>query len=131
MTQGTVRDLQARVNVVLRLPGRPDLAIECVVDTGFAGALTLSPAAIAAYGLPFFQEIDANLANDADVKTAVHVATIVWDGREFEVAVLAMGRRPLLGTALLDGRRLCADFTEDGNVVVTALKDLLPSYATV
>ena len=59
----------------------------------FAGALTLSPDAVAALGLPFFQEIDANLANDADVKTAVHIATIVWDGREMEVAVLAMGRR--------------------------------------
>ena len=88
------------------------------MDTGFAGALTLSPDAIAALGLPFFTEIEANLANDADVKTAVHIATIVWEGYEREVAVLAMGRRPLLGTALLDGKRLCADFTEEGNVIV-------------
>ncbi|MCW3099336.1 MAG: hypothetical protein JWL77_4954 [Chthonomonadaceae bacterium] len=122
MTQGTVRDLQARVDVVFRLPGRLSLAIECVVDTGFAGALTLSPDAIVELGLPFFQEIDANLANDADVRTAVHVATIIWDGRELEVAVLAMGRRPLIGTALLDGRRLCADFAEDGTVFITPLK---------
>lgn len=122
MTHGLVRDLQARVDVLFRLPGRPDLAIECVVDTGFAGALTLSPDAITALGLPFFQEIDANLANDADVKTAVHIATIVWDGREVEVAVLAMGRRPLLGTALLDGRRLCADFTDDGEVNIESIE---------
>ncbi len=121
MTRGNVRDLQARVKVAFRLPGRPDLAVECVVDTGFAGALTLSPDAIAALGLPFFQEIDANLANDADVKTAVHIATIFWDGRELEVAVLAMGRRPLLGTALLNGRRLWVDFVEEGQVVVEAL----------
>jgi clan AA aspartic protease len=118
MTSGTVHDLQARVNVVFRLPGRPDLAIECVVDTGFAGALTLPLSAVAALGLPFFQEIDANLANDMDVKTSVHVATIVWDGREIEVAVLAMGRRPLLGTALLDNKRLCADFVEGGAVTI-------------
>lgn len=78
-----------------RLPvaGASRLCLECVVGTGFAGALTLAPDAIAALGLPFFQEIDANLANDADVKTAVYVATIVWEGREVEVAVLAMGRR--------------------------------------
>ena len=122
MNQGSVRDLQARVDVVFRLPDRPNLAIECVVDTGFAGALTLSPDAITELGLPFFQEIDANLANDSDVKTAVHVATILWDGREFEVAVLAMGRRPLLGTALLEGRRLCTDFVEVGAVVITTLE---------
>ena len=118
MAKGVVREMQARVDVVFRLPGRPDFAVECVVDTGFAGALTLSPDAIAALGLPFFQEIDANLANDADVKTAVHVATIVWEGREVDVAVLAMGRRPLLGTALLENKRLCADFAEDGTVTI-------------
>ena len=116
MTSGTVRELQARVDVVFRLPGRPNIAIECVFDTGFAGALTLPSEAITALKLPFFQEIEANLANDTDVKTAVHVATIIWDGRELEVAVLAIGRRPLLGTSLLDGRRLTADFSEDGEV---------------
>ena len=118
MTRGVVLDLQARVNFVFRVPDRPDFALECVVDTGFAGALTLSPDAVAALGLPFFQEIDANLANDADVKTAVHVATIVWDGREMEVAVLAMGRCPLLGTALLENKRLYAAFTDGGKVTI-------------
>lgn len=121
MTQGIVRDLQARVQVVFQLPGRPNLAIQCVVDTGYAGALTLSSDAIAALGLPFFQEIDANLANDADVKTVVHIATIIWEGHELEVAVLALGRRPLLGTALLDGKRLCADFTEGGEVNIASV----------
>jgi clan AA aspartic protease len=118
VTEGFVQDLQARVNVVLRLPGRPHLVVEGVVDTGFAGALTLSPAVIGALGLPFFQEIEANLADDSDVKSAVHIATIIWEGQELEVAVLAMGRRPLLGTALLNGKRLCADFVDDGEVVV-------------
>ena len=121
MMQGTVRDLQARMNVVFQLPGQPNITIECVVDTGFAGALTLSPAAINALGLPFFQEIDANLANDADVKTAVHIGTILWNGQELKVAVLAMGRRPLLGTALLDDKRFCADFEEDGKAVIKSL----------
>ena len=94
------------------------------IDTGFAGALTLSPEAVDALGLPFFQEIEANLANDADVRTAVHIATIVWQGRELEVAVLAMGRRPLLGTALLDGNHIGADFTDDGEVAVEKLNFL-------
>lgn len=118
MIEGTVRDLQARIPVIFRLAGRPSLIIECVVDTGFAGALTLSPDAIKALGLPFFQEIEANLANDVDVKTAVYIADILWDGYEVEVAVLAMGRRPLLGTALLGGKRLCVNFVESGEVTI-------------
>ncbi len=124
MTQVLVQDLQARVEVVFRLPGQPNLVIECVVDTGFAGALTLSPEAVDALGLPFFQEIEANLANNADVRTAVHIATITWQERELEVAVLAMGRRPLLGTALLDGNHVGADFMDDGKVAVEKLNFL-------
>ena len=112
------------MNVAFRLPNHPDFTIECVVDTGFAGALALSQEAITSLGLPFFQEIEANLANDADVKAAVHIGTIVWDGHEVEVAVLAMGRRPLLGTALLNGRRLCADFDEEGTVLIQPLLSL-------
>lgn len=43
MILGTVTDLQARVEVVLCLPDRKDLAIKCVVDTGFEGQLALTP----------------------------------------------------------------------------------------
>jgi clan AA aspartic protease len=120
MTQGIVQDLQARLNISLRIPPFPDFSIECVVDTGFAGALTLPQAVIEVLQLPFFQEIEANLANDQDVKTSVYLATILWEGNEVEIAVLSMGRRPLLGTALLQNQRLVADFWEEGSVTITS-----------
>jgi clan AA aspartic protease len=120
MTEGIVQDLQARLNISLRIPPFPDFSIECVVDTGFAGALTLPQAVIEALQLPFFQEIEANLANDQDVKTSVYLATILWEGNEVEIAVLSMGRRPLLGTALLQNQRLVADFWEEGSVTITS-----------
>ena len=63
-------------------------------------------------------KIKANLANDEDVNTKVYLATIVWVGDEIEIAVLSMGLRPLLGTALLQNQRLVADFWEDGNVTI-------------
>lgn len=116
MIQGSVVGLQARVNLVMRLPNRPDLQIEFVIDTGFEGALTLPPAAITALGLPYLIQINANLANNSSVVADVFQATIVWDGAERDVAVLAMGRRPLVGTALLDGFNLNADF-EDGGLL--------------
>jgi clan AA aspartic protease len=116
MMRGRVIGLQARANIAFRLSGRPDVAIEFVIDTGFEGALTLPPAAVAALGLSFVIEIDANLADDTHTKVNVHRATIVWDGAELPVAVLAMGRRPLRGTALLDGNRLRADFVDGGDV---------------
>lgn len=128
--RGQVIGLQAIIGVTFRFSSRADLAIEFVVDTGFAGALTLPPAAVAALHLPFFEEIDATLANNATVRTSVHVARIVWDGLEQEVEVLAMGLRPLLGTALLNGKRLCADFEDGGSVVIDDLPLGKPNTAS-
>jgi clan AA aspartic protease len=115
---GTVIGLQARVSIVLRLPGQPDVEIECVVDTGFEGALTLPPELIADLGLPYFTRLSANLADNTNVMTHVHLVTIMWHGVERDVAVLAIGRRPLLGTALLEDYHLSVDFYEGGSVII-------------
>lgn len=113
---GRVAGHQARLGVVFRLPRQPDLEIEFVVDTGFEGTLTLPVSAVAAMGLPFYQRIRANLADDSLCMVDVHRARIRWDGQEAEVAVLAMGQRPLLGTMLLDGHDLSIHFVDGGNV---------------
>lgn len=118
MITGTVVGLQAQVSVTLRLPGQPDIAIEFVVDTGFEGALALPPKAVAALGLPFYQGIYANLADNSNVSVDAYRATILWKGQELSAAVLAMGHRPLLGTALLAGNELVAQFVDNGLVTV-------------
>ena len=110
MIHGTVVGLQARINVILRPPERSDVEIECVVDTGFEGALTLPPDVVAALKLPYITRISANLADDSSVMTRLHLATIIWHGVEREVIVLAMGRRPLMGTALIEDYHLSVDF---------------------
>jgi clan AA aspartic protease len=118
---GSVVGLQAEVTITLRLPGQRTVEIECVVDTGFAGALTLPPATIAALELPFVIRMSANLADDSNVMTPIHQATVIWHGGDRDIAVLAMGRRPLLGTALLEDSNLNIDFYEGGMVVVDEL----------
>jgi clan AA aspartic protease len=115
---GTVVELQARVNVVLCPLGRSNVGIECVVDTGFEGAMTLPPDVVAALNLPYVTRISANLADDSNVMTRLHLATIVWHGVEREVIVLAMGRRPLIGTALIEDYHLSVDFCEGGSVII-------------
>lgn len=118
MIHGTVVGLQARINVILRPPERSDVEIECVVDTGFEGALTLPPDLVAALKLPYLTRISANLADDSSVMTRLHLATIIWHGVEREVIVLAMGRRPLMGTALIEDYHLSVDFCEGGSVII-------------
>lgn len=121
MIHGTVVGLQAQVMITLCLPEYQRVAIECIVDTGFAGALTLPPRVVEALGLPFVIRMNANLADDSNVETPIHQATILWHGVEQNIAVLAMGRRPLLGTALLEDSNLSVDFYEGGTVIVDEL----------
>jgi clan AA aspartic protease len=113
---GQVAQLHALMPVALHLFGLPDVTIEFVVDTGFSVALSLPLAAVRAMGLPFLEDTRANLANDTDVILPVHVATIVWQGVEKRMRVLATGRRPLLGTSLLNGSYLGIEYHDGGPV---------------
>ena len=115
---GTVVGRQAQVKVVLKIPDYPDLEIGCVIDTGFEGALTLPTLVVAKLQLPYVAQINVNLANDENFATSVHRATIVWDGEEIDVPVLAMGRRPLVGTLLLATYSLNIDLFDGGTVAI-------------
>jgi clan AA aspartic protease len=115
--QGFVIGLQARMNVLLRLE-HLDVEIECVVDTGFEGFLTLPLATIAEFALPYAGRIDANLADSSNVSTEVYWGTVLWNGAVREIAVLGLGHRPLIGTALLEGHHLSIDFCDGGDVLV-------------
>jgi clan AA aspartic protease len=118
---GTVIDLQGRLEVVVRLSDQPDRTVECVLDTGFQGELALPPTRVAALGLAAGGQIWANLADDSDVPIPVFNAVILWNDQEVRVTVTAMGSRPLLGTELLQGFNLSADFEEDGQLLLTPL----------
>jgi predicted aspartyl protease len=51
----------------------------------------------------------------------VHQANIIWNGEERVVNVLATGRLPLLGTALIDEYELAIQFIEGGLVTIDEL----------
>jgi clan AA aspartic protease len=118
MIEGRVENRQAFVPVTYRLPGQPDLTLEHVVDTGFTGELTLPPTAITVMGLPFAYDEDIKLANDSKDQVAIHSATVLRQGQEVIVRVFATGRRPLFGTALMDGKELVIQFADNGLVTI-------------
>jgi clan AA aspartic protease len=119
MITGQVSNRRALVPVTLHLSGPPDLVIEFVVDTGFAGFLTLPLAAVLAMGLPYQHHTPAGLADDSQVQIPVYEAMIVWEGVDRAVRVLAMGKCPLLGTALMDDRELRVLFREGSPVTIS------------
>ncbi|BAZ29459.1 hypothetical protein NIES4074_19050 [Cylindrospermum sp. NIES-4074] len=121
MISGIIKNGRATVNLIFRLPNQPDFTIEFVLDTGFTEFLSLPPPAVSLLGFPFVYDMYANLADNSTVLLPVHQATIIWNGEEREVNVLATGRLPLLGTALLDGYELVIQFTEGGLVTIDEL----------
>ena len=78
--------------------------------------MALPPPAVAALGLALHQRIISKLADASRKMTDVYRATIDWDGAPPDVAVLAIGDRPLLGTALLDGYTLTIDSVASGTL---------------
>jgi clan AA aspartic protease len=118
---GIVVDRHATVTLTFFLPNGSSIPIEFVIDTGFTGHLCLPPEAVSLMRLPFLHDLPANLADNSEVLLAIHAATVLWDGEEQEIRVIATGRRPLIGTALLDDQELVIQFTEGGLVTIDEL----------
>lgn len=121
MISGIVIDRHAIVALTFLLSNGATFPIELVVDTGFTDYLCLPPEAVALLRLPFLYDIPVNLADNSEVLVAVHEANILWDGEERSVRIFATGRRPLIGTALLNQQELVIQFTEGGLVTIDEL----------
>jgi clan AA aspartic protease len=118
---GIVTDRHATVALTFLLPNDSSLSIAFVIDTGFTGYLCLPPEAVSLMGLPFMHDLPANLADNSEVLLPVHAASVLWGGEARDILVIATGRRPLLGTALLDEQELVIQFTEGGLVTIEDL----------
>jgi clan AA aspartic protease len=118
---GTV--LNRRATVPLRVLGPSGQATEvaAVLDTGFNGFLTLPTFDVIALALSFLNYFNAGLADGSRVRLEVYAATVVWDGAERDIELLAAGKDPLLGTSLLDGHDVSIQFTDGGLVTIDTL----------
>lgn len=106
--------------VVIDGDGRP-WEIDCVVDTGFTGALTLPPDAIQAIGLQIAGREWADLAGHRAIECSLYEAIILWQGRSRKIDVIELDDNPLVGMALLEGHRLAANVIDGGDVDISPL----------
>jgi clan AA aspartic protease len=116
--QGNVVNGRPTVQVMFMLPEQPEFGIDFVVDTGFNDYLTLPLQAIRLMNLPLYSSVSVRLADNSESLLPIHLATILWDGEEKVVPILATGLKPLLGTSLLKGFRLEIDFDANGLVSI-------------
>lgn len=104
---GRINDtLEALVTVHL-VAGRE---VECLVDTGFTGALVLPPALVAELGLPIFgHEKNLRMVGGAQTSADLALAQIEWLG-EIRSVVVIVEDEYLIGTQLLEDARLTIDY---------------------
>lgn len=121
MISGIVTDRHATVSLTFLLVNGSTFPIEFVIDTGFTDYLCLPPEAVNLLRLPFLYNLSVNLADNSTVSVAVHQATVFWDSVERDIRVFATGRRPLIGTAMLNEQELVIQFTEGGLVTIDEL----------
>jgi clan AA aspartic protease len=118
---GVVSGRQALIRLSLRDPGGQEVPIDFVLDTGFAGYLVLPQSMVAALSLPYSYPAAGYLADGTGIQIPAYDAAVLWDGEERVVEVLATGRDPLLGMALLDGCDLHVEVTDGGLVAIDTL----------
>ena len=88
---------------------RTDLGVW--IDTAFNGGLTIPRKQIAALGLSKQSSAEAILADGRSVELETFACFFDWFGNTFETQIAASdGVYPVLGTLLLDGRRLIIDY---------------------
>lgn len=97
--------------VPVRLVGGPagELEIECVVDTGFTGALVLPRAVVEQLGLPVVTHEEFRMVGGARDSADIALAQVHWLGEVRRVDVIVK-EAYLIGAALLAGARLTVDY---------------------
>ena len=108
------RDNRALFSVSLRSTLNGEIStIEAWIDTAFDGHFVFSSNLIEELGLETLVETDAILADGTKVTLETYVAYLDWFGEQIPVQVVANeGQFPLLGTALLNERRLVIDYRQ-------------------
>lgn len=110
MMTGTITNLRPHITLPVRGAGGQGI-FEFTIDTGYSGTLTLSAAQCLALKLPVVNRIVSSLADGSEITLNVHRLFVEWDGEERLVEILAIGEEPLLGATMLEGYKLCLDYS--------------------
>ena len=109
---------EAVLTLSLEGPAGETRDIAAVIDTGFTGFLTVTPALAVELGLPFEGTARATLADGSETTFPYYGVAVLWDGRTRYVEADAADTTPLVGMRLLDGHSLYVEVEDGGRVVI-------------
>lgn len=104
--------MTATREALLRLQLSAGEMVECLVDTGFTGALVLPQALVTRFNLPVVGREVFEMVGGRQFIASVAFADIEWLGEMRTVRVI-ISEDTLLGTELLDGTQLMIDYISD------------------
>ena len=118
MMNGYILNQHIIIRVTIRFPDGSYREVEFFLDSGFSGSMALPLQDVATLLLPQALGTRANLADGSEILLPTYEAAILWHGAQRSLIVLATGYRHLIGTALLYGSALYAEFVDNGKVVL-------------
>lgn len=127
MITGVVNEYrEATVDLTLRGPAGHEERFEFVIDTGFAGGVTLHSAVAAALELPHLAWKPVVLGDGSTVTLMLSQVQVLWNGVPRVVTVNIADAGLLLGMEVLEGHDLYIRAIPDGEVRISAVSDPLP-----
>ena len=122
MIHGVVNaNLEATIQLRVISPNGLQHEITAIIDTGYNGALSLPYATVITLALMPSASRMVTLGDASQRVLDFYTANIHWGGRVRRIRVLCVEGSPLVGTVLLQGYKLEADFTLGGAVALTPL----------
>jgi len=110
------------VTLAVQGPSGQTTETEAVIDTGFTGFLTVTPALVTELGLILEGTSRATLADGSEITFDVYDVAVLWDGEPRYVLADAADTTPLVGMRLLDNHNLNIDVVDGGRVLIQAKK---------
>src|SRR5207247_2335281 len=95
--------------------------IDAIIDTGFAGFLSIPIATVASLGLPWLIHDITELIDGRFIPIEIYSAMVIWNGRPRTINVQALGNYNLIGMRLLAGHDLAIRATDGGSVSIDAI----------
>ena len=106
------------VTLTVQGPSGRTRDIEAVIDTGFTGFLTVTPALVMELGFDLRGTGRATLADGNEVTFPYYGVAVLWDGQRMYIEADAADTTPLIGMRLLDGHSLHMDVLDGGRVAI-------------